>query len=418
MKLGLCLSSFLALLLFWSCATQPKPATVDPRLEQFQTKVTDLQNQVTAREAAISDLNAKVSLLQADVEKYKDYQNQVVDLQKQLDSKNATIASLSAGDSKLQATIDASKQLQSQISELTKQLQAKNASYLDLQNQKLAQDIKMAKLTADFDQFGKRIAALQGANADLQVQSKAREADSANLHGQLLAATKANDDLNVKLSALKSGTTLSQASYIAQIDALNKSNAKLLSSVGDLNKQVADLTQLSKKDELELDARVADLSKTFAAEIAKGDIVIKRYRNVLVIDIQDSVLFPPDSPVLQPQNLSVLRTLAEVFNKATDKIVRVEGNTAVAISSAEALRLYPTSWHLGATRAANVVQFLQEQCGMDPHQLVVSSLGEYNPTASNSTEPGKAQNRRVEFVLVAQELWQLERLNAITLPKQ
>jgi flagellar motor protein MotB len=83
-------------------------------------------------------------------------------------------------------------------------------------------------------------------------------------------------------------------------------------------------------------------------------------------------------------------------SEAADRIVRVEGNTAVAVSSPEALRLYPISWHLGAARAANVVQYLQEKCGMDPLQLVATSLGELRPRADNSTEAGKSQNRRVD----------------------
>ena len=93
-------------------------------------------------------------------------------------------------------------------------------------------------------------------------------------------------------------------------------------------------------------------------------------------------------------------------------MVRIQGNTAVGVSSAATLKLYPTSWHLAATRAANVVQFLQEKCGVDPHQLVVASLGEYSPAADNATEEGKAQNRRVEFVLVARALWELDMLNS------
>ena len=117
---------------------------------------------------------------------------------------------------------------------------------------------------------------------------------------------------------------------------------------------------------------------------------------------------------LRPESLPVLKTLADVYKLAPDRIVRVEGNTAIGASSPETLKLYPTSWHLGAARSANVVQYLQEKGGMDPLQLVAASLGEYRPKADNSTAAGKALNRRVEFVLLSRALYELDELQTAT----
>jgi flagellar motor protein MotB len=100
-------------------------------------------------------------------------------------------------------------------------------------------------------------------------------------------------------------------------------------------------------------ARVAALRAEFAGEIARGDLDIKRFRDGLVIRV----------------------------------------NAAVGFTDAETLKLYPTSWHLGAARSANVVQYLQVGCGMDPLQLVAASLGEFRPQADNGTEAGRALNR-------------------------
>ncbi len=116
----------------------------------------------------------------------------------------------------------------------------------------------------------------------------------------------------------------------------------------------------------------------------------------------------------QLSSLQSGRTKARVFKQAPDRLVRVEGHTAVAVSSPESLKSYPTSWHLGGARAANVVRYLQDKCGMDPLQLVASSLGQYRPRADNSTEGGKAQNRRVDFVLIARPLWEIQQLKEAT----
>ena len=205
---------------------------------------------------------------------------------------------------------------------------------------------------------------------------------------------------------------------------------QLQSQVADLQKQVADkdaelgalkksdaekqaaLEMAAQKDEKDVNDRLADLKRIFAKEIARGDLDIRRFRDVLIVSVKDSVFFAPDSPDLRPESLNLLQELAGVFKSAPDRIVRVEGNTAVAISSPETLKLYPTSWHLGAARAANVVQYLQEKGGVDPLQLVATSLGQYRPRADNSTEEGQQKNRRVDFVLVARTLYEINQLKA------
>jgi len=165
-------------------------------------------------------------------------------------------------------------------------------------------------------------------------------------------------------------------------------------------------TELTARDE-RIDQLEGELKRLANEEIARGDLDIRRSEDALMVSVKDSVLFEPDSATMRPESADLLRRLAEVFKKAPERVVRVQGNTAVAESNPSVLRLYPTSWHLGAIRSANVVQFLQDECDMDPMQLVVTSLGEYRPRADNATVDGKAKNRRVDFVLVRRALYEV-----------
>lgn len=54
---------------------------------------------------------------------------------------------------------------------------------------------------------------------------------------------------------------------------------------------------------------------------------------------------------------------------------------------------------LSEGRAASVVQYLASQ-GINPQKMIAAGYGESRPIDTNSTEEGKAQNRRVEFVLI------------------
>jgi flagellar motor protein MotB len=65
------------------------------------------------------------------------------------------------------------------------------------------------------------------------------------------------------------------------------------------------------------------------------------------------------------------------------------------------LRVRPMSpfkdnWELSAERALTVTRALIES-GMPPGWIIAAGFGQYHPMAPNSTEPNRAQNRRVEI---------------------
>jgi chemotaxis protein MotB len=61
---------------------------------------------------------------------------------------------------------------------------------------------------------------------------------------------------------------------------------------------------------------------------------------------------------------------------------------------------YPTNWELSAARATNVVRHLQEKARLPGERLVASGFAQYRPAASNRSQAGRRQNRRIEIVLV------------------
>ncbi|MFZ4614776.1 MAG: OmpA family protein [Rectinemataceae bacterium] len=399
--------------------------------EQDRVGMTDLRNQVAARDGSIQDLEAKLAIsqkslddlaqkvaaLQADLDAYMPLQAKVADLQSELAAKDSTIAQYAAGDSKLQDLLKRFDQVQKQLSELQTLLSAREATLKDLrqqaaikdsmlkdlQDQKFASESQIARLTNDADQAVLRINAFEKQSKDLA--SRQSELDA--LKAKLTELQKTNAGLLSDLEAFKTGNTRNQASYLSQISSLNKDKSALQDQVDTLSRKYNDAIEQPARD---LDSRVSEFKKIMAEPIANGNVEIRRYRDVLVISVKDSVLFPPDSARLQPESIAILKALSQVFKLMPDRMVRVEGNTAVAISSAEALRAYPTSWHLGSSRAANVVRYLQEECSVDPRHLVAVSRGEYNPKSDNASEAGKMINRRVEFVMVSKAMYEINQL--------
>ncbi|MFQ5717156.1 MAG: flagellar motor protein MotB [Nitrospinales bacterium] len=59
---------------------------------------------------------------------------------------------------------------------------------------------------------------------------------------------------------------------------------------------------------------------------------------------------------------------------------------------------FPTNWELSAARATAVLRFFIDK-GIEPKRLTATGYADIFPLFSNDTEQGRAQNRRVEFVL-------------------
>jgi chemotaxis protein MotB len=172
-------------------------------------------------------------------------------------------------------------------------------------------------------------------------------------------------------------------------DQLQRSGAELAQKVAEKEKELADLH--STQDEL-----VSQLK----GEIADKTVQVQRIRDQLRVDMVDEVLFDSGEATLKPAGIEVLRKIGGVLAKAADRRVEVQGHTDnVPIKGGLAQR-FPTNWELSAARATNVVRFLQEQAQLDPTRLSASGYAEFRPKASNDSDAGRRQNRRIEILLI------------------
>ena len=92
-----------------------------------------------------------------------------------------------------------------------------------------------------------------------------------------------------------------------------------------------------------------------------------------------------------------------MLNKFPDRALQVEGHTDNVQISSRLRERYPTNWELSTARATNVVHFLQDTVGLPGDHLVAAGHSEYRPVADNATEEGRAQNRRIQILLVPYE---------------
>ncbi|NLI30123.1 MAG: OmpA family protein [Nitrospiraceae bacterium] len=127
----------------------------------------------------------------------------------------------------------------------------------------------------------------------------------------------------------------------------------------------------------------------------EDNIAVNNEQRGIVITFSDTALFTSGSADVRPEADGVLSRIADKL-KTTPGRVFIEGHTDnVPISSGR----FHSNWELSAARASSVLHALVGK-GLDPHRFTISGYGEYRPLSSNETPEGRAQNRRVELVVM------------------
>lgn len=137
-----------------------------------------------------------------------------------------------------------------------------------------------------------------------------------------------------------------------------------------------------------------EVSESLKKFIDMGSIEIKLDENGLVIQMPEKLLFKSGKAEIQPEALVVLDTLAKIL-EGTNKRISVNGHTdIVPIRTFQ----FESNWHLSISRAMNVA-YKMIRSGLPEYNLEVKGFGAQRPIADNTSEEGKARNRRVEIIL-------------------
>jgi len=160
-------------------------------------------------------------------------------------------------------------------------------------------------------------------------------------------------------------------------------------------------------EEIQMAELAANLEKYVEEAGLGGKIAIKIEERGLVVSIKDTLLFAKGSARLTPEAKEIIHKLGFMLVK-TNNYLRIEGHTDnLPIHTAE----FPSNWELSAARATNVVQVLVKEVNFDPQRLSTTGYGEYRPIAPNDNEVHRAENRRVDLVLLRSKFGRSEPQN-------
>ena len=224
-------------------------------------------------------------------------------------------------------------------------------------------------------------------------QAKAAQLDAAvkEAQQQIAALQQQDADKQLEIDRLMAEAELQRG----ELASLIKDRSRLRESTEQLKEALADLA----KRKAEADRRVAefrDLLTKFKKLIDAGKLQVKIADGRMVLALPTDVLFDSGSAKLSKEGLEAVTEVAQVLQTIRERRFQVEGHTDTVPIHTER---FPSNWELSQARALGVVKAMLD-AGMDPLTVSAAGYGEYHPVASNDTDAGKAQNRRIEIVLV------------------
>jgi len=151
----------------------------------------------------------------------------------------------------------------------------------------------------------------------------------------------------------------------------------------------------------EVKGKIDSLLEGSGLQASVGTVIEERG---LVVSLKDTVLFDSGSADVKGDRIVTITEIGKILN-SIDNYVRIEGHTDnVPIYTSR----FHSNWELSALRAVSVKEILSKNGGVNESKLSVLGYGEFRPLADNSSEEGKAKNRRVDIIIMDSKFNQVE----------
>ncbi|MCX4190986.1 flagellar motor protein MotB [Methylophaga sp. OBS1] len=161
-------------------------------------------------------------------------------------------------------------------------------------------------------------------------------------------------------------------------------------------KVTADAEQLAQQQVKEVAEETQEFREALEQEIQDGLIVVESQFSRIVIRIREKGSFPSGDARLNPGFVPILRKIHDVL-LTTDGRIAVAGHTDnVPINTPR----YRSNWELSTSRATSVVHELLAPGQIPAERFVLEGYADTKPLVPNDTTENRAQNRRVEIIVL------------------
>ncbi|SFP46079.1 chemotaxis protein MotB [Butyrivibrio proteoclasticus] len=164
--------------------------------------------------------------------------------------------------------------------------------------------------------------------------------------------------------------------------------------VGDMNQE--ELMEAAQEAQMKASEELAKKIEMALDEAEIEDEVSMNYTSQYVqLTIQGSILFDSGRTEIKEDVIPVLEKVGEILESYAGGTIDIEGHTDNVPMSSNGK--YADNDELSSGRALAIFKYLCENTTLEPSNIVHTGRGEYDPIADNSTDEGRARNRRVEI---------------------
>lgn len=152
------------------------------------------------------------------------------------------------------------------------------------------------------------------------------------------------------------------------------------------------------------DSSIVELKSTLEGSLKDlslyDKVTISLESEGLLLRLQDNIIFDSGKAEVKAEAKEIIMVLSELLKSDNLRYnrIQVEGHTDT--DQIMQPNIYRTNWDLSVARASNVVQLFIEGADMSPRRFSASGYSEYYPIADNESAESKAQNRRVDILIL------------------
>lgn len=242
--------------------------------------------------------------------------------------------------------------------------------------------IQIARAMAQREQFEAEYIRLSEERNDLLVRASQLEAERARLEAEqarMISEAQAED--------------ARRAREEAQIATMREAESQRTAEQAQVEAQQARALAASSVTEAELARREAELAVEQANTLRRQleNLQLRQTESGVVVTLGD-VLFQSGETELRAEAMESLVEVVDLLQSEPDKFIRIEGHT-------DSTGNPDTNLRISQQRADSVLEALVS-LGVDAARITSMGMGQDFPIASNDSEEGRAQNRRVDVILL------------------
>ena len=139
-----------------------------------------------------------------------------------------------------------------------------------------------------------------------------------------------------------------------------------------------------------------ELEKALAEEIKSKIVDVKLSREGVVVSLREVGFFESGSASMRASSRDAIDRLAAILASRSE-FLRIEGHTDnIPIHN----KRFDSNWELSSARATEMIKLFVERYHIEPARLSAAGYAEFHPVSQNGTAEGRAQNRRVDIVIL------------------